>query len=69
LPNSARKKKEEKRKRERERERERERDDRTAWIFIERQFKNPFSAMGKLNLYYRHVTVEPILYEQGTIRR
>jgi hypothetical protein len=49
-----------------ERERERERggkDDRIARIFIERQFKNPFSATGKLNLYYRHVTVEPILYE------
>jgi len=67
LPNSAREKKEEKREgggeREREREREGGKDDRIARIFIERQFKNPFSATGKLNLYYRHVTVEPILYE------
>jgi len=58
-----RKKKKREREGGREREREGGKDDRIARIFIERQFKNPFSATGKLNLYYRHVTVEPILYE------
>jgi len=53
------------RKKENRKKEEEEGDDRTARIFIERQFKNPFSAAEKLNLYYQHVTVEPILYENG----